>query len=182
MTEKTNQSRINLEDIENSPELKKETPVSESKTEEVNEELNKLKNELLIALAENENLRKRHAKEREDLTKFAISSALSELSAPFENLFTALKLELPEDLKQNDFVKSVLEGVLMVQKDFEKVFAKLGLKRIYPEGEKFDPNMHQAVAQVEVQGFETGMVVQVVSAGFDLNGRVIKPAMVVVAK
>ena len=79
-------------------------------------------------------------------------------------------------------MQSVLEGVLMVQKDFEKVFAKLGLKRIYPEGEKFDPNIHQAVAQVETPKFDAGMIVQVVSAGFDLNGRVLKPAMVVVAK
>jgi molecular chaperone GrpE len=76
----------------------------------------------------------------------------------------------------------MFEGVLMVQKEFEKVFGKLGLKRIYPECGKFDPNFHQAVSQVEVEGFEAGAVVQVVGAGFELNGRVLKPAMVVVAK
>ena len=185
-TNKKNESKINLEGMfpkeEEEKESLKETPKVKPEEDKTEEEILKLKNELLIALAETENLRKRHAKEREDLTKFAMSSALSELSSPFENLFTALKFELPEDLKENKFVKSVLEGVLMVQKDFEKIFAKLGLKRIFPEGEKFDPNMHQAVAQVEVKDFESGMVVQVVSAGFNLNGRVLKPAMVVVAK
>lgn len=162
------------------PQVKK-SPKMEASNEQ-NEALLKLKNDLLTALAENQNLRKRHLKEREELTKFATSSALSELASPFENLFTALKIELPEDLKQNEFIKSMLDGILMVQKDFERVFAKLGLTRIYPEGAKFDPNLHQAVAQVETSDVEAGFVVQVVSAGFDLNGRVLKPAMVVVAK
>lgn len=192
MTE--NKSKINLDDIEQEPKVSSKPPKSSSEKKPKSEidtqklikqhqdEVEKLKHELLSALAENQNLRKRFAKEKEDITKFAISSALSELSSPFENLFTALKIELSEDLKENNFVKSIIEGVLMVQKDFEKVFNKLGLVRIYPEGEKFDPNLHQAVAQIESQEVNSGFVVNVVSAGFQLNGRVLKPAMVVVAK
>jgi molecular chaperone GrpE len=174
MNEK-NEPKINLEEVVK--EAKQD--VEENKQDEA---LSKLKNDLLLALAEAENLRKRHAKEKEDLSKFAVSSALSELATPFEHLFSALKLEVSEDLRENPFVKSMFEGVLMVQKEFEKVFNKLGLKRIYPEGGSFDPNFHQAVSQIEVQGFDAGAIVQVVSAGFELNGRVLKPAMVVVAK
>jgi molecular chaperone GrpE len=164
------EEKINLEE-EN---LKEENPQET--------EITNLKNELMIALADTENLRKRHAKEREELVKFAMSSALSKLAVPFENLFSALKLEIPEDLKENSFIKSMVEGVVLVQKDFEKVFNELGVKRIYPEGEKFNPVLHQAISQIEIEGFASGDVVQVVSAGVELNGRVIKPAMVAVAK
>ena len=206
MSENKNESKINFEEMPASKLDKKEQSKSENlkntnqnetqkaqnaqskqnsqekEKNQIDEDLLKIKNDLLIALAENQNLRKRHSKEREELTKFATSSALSQLASPFENLFTALKIELPEDLKDNSFIKSMLDGILMVQKDFETVFAKLGLTRIYPQGEKFNPNLHQAVAQVEKEDVEPGFVVQVVSAGFDLNGRVLKPAMVVVAK
>lgn len=168
-----NTSKININEMGNN---------AESSENEQSEEVLKLKNELLIALADIENLRKRHLKEKEDLSKFILSSALTDLAGPFENLFSALKVQIPEDLSENTFVKSVLEGVTMVQKEFEKVFNKLGLKRLFPEGEKFNPNFHQAVAQVEENTKEEGTVATVVSAGFELNGRVIRPAMVVVVK
>ncbi len=169
---------------ENEPKVNIEEVQSEQPNEQnaENEIIAKLKNDLLIALADAENLRKRHSKEKEDLQKFAVSSALSELSIPFENLFSALKMEIPADLKENNFVNSMVQGVSLVQKEFEKVFNKLGLKRICPENEKFNPNFHQAVSQIEMQGFESGFIIQVVSAGFELNGRILKPAMVIVAK
>lgn len=171
---------------EEAPEAEiKEEATSNAEEEKLNKleaEVIKLKGDLLSALAENENVRKRHAKEREELAKFATSSALKELAVPFENLFSALKIEIPEELKENPFATSLLAGVTMVKQEFEKTFAKLGLNRINPEGEKFDPNLHQAVAQVEIEGVESGVVASVVSAGFELNGRVLKPAMVVVAK
>jgi molecular chaperone GrpE len=206
MTDKA-KSKINLDDMMNDSKMKNQTNDVQNKKAENNEnmeqnedlntikskektqknqvhleEIQKLKDELLRSLAENQNLRKRYEKEKEDIKKFALSSALSSLCVPFENLFTALKIDLPEDLKENEFVKSVLEGLLMVQKSFEGEFEKLGLVRIFPEGQKFDPNLHQAVAQVEMEGKQSGIVINVVSAGFQLNGRVLKPAMVVVAK
>jgi molecular chaperone GrpE len=173
MSEKEDK-KISLEDM-----VEGVLPKEEASTEE---ELNKLKSDLLFALAETENLRKRHAKEKDELGKFAVSSALAELTVPFEHLFAALKVNVPETVKDEPFVKSLLEGTLMVQKEFEKVFTKLGLKRIYPEGEKFNPNFHQAVSQVEDMEKDEGTVIAVVSAGFELNGRILRPAMVVVSK
>jgi molecular chaperone GrpE (heat shock protein) len=84
-----NEPKVNFEGVvnENADETKQDEVVA------------KLKNDLLTALAETENLRKRHAKEKEDLSKFAVSSALSELAVPFEYIFSALKLEVPDDLK-----------------------------------------------------------------------------------
>lgn len=149
---------------------------------EFEKEIERLTNDLKFALAETENLRKRHAKEREELLKFATSSALSELVVPFEHLFSALKIEIPEPLQEDGFVNSLTEGMIMIRKEFEKVFGKLGLKRIFPEGEKFDHKFHQAIAQVEDDTKEAGDIMSVVSAGFELHGRVIKPAMVVVVK
>lgn len=194
MKQKNGESKINLEEIEaeksksifaegEQTENKQNEKLQDSKPERnYDEEINKLKNDLLLVLAETENLRKRHLKEKEDIAKFASSSALSELSVPFEHLFSALRVQIPDDLKENAFVKSLFEGTQMVQKEFEKVFNKLGLKRIYPEGEKFDPSFHQAVSQVEDDTKDAGMVANVVAAGFELNGRVIRPAMVVVVK
>jgi molecular chaperone GrpE len=172
------EKKINLEGMLNGQE--DATEVQDKKNYE--EEAENLKKDLLLALAEVENLRKRHIKEREDLQKFILSSALKELTTPFEHLFSSLSVSIPEDLQENAFVKSLFEGTTMVQREFEKVFTKLGLKRIYPLGEKFDPNFHQAVAQVEEEGKVAGIVLSVVSAGFELNGRILHPAMVVVSK
>lgn len=146
------------------------------------EELAKLKTDLLTALAEIQNLSKRHERDKSDLQKFALSSALSQLSVPFEHLFSALKIEIPEDLKDNPFIVSLIKGTEMVKVEFEKVFANLGLKRIYPLGEVFDHNFHQAISQVADEGKEDGIIANVISAGFELNGRLIKPALVVVVK
>ena len=179
-----NAQKINLDGMlggESPLETPFETQTSEAEAKQ-QEEIHKLKNDLLLALAENENLRKRHIKEREDIIKFSQSSTLTELTAPFENLFASLNFKMPEEMKENSFVKSLTEGVVMVKNEFEKVFTKLGLKRIYPMGEKFNPNLHQAVAQTEDAEKETGTIINVIAAGFELNGRLIRPAMVVISK
>jgi molecular chaperone GrpE len=180
--------KLNLDNMEN-PEIEDENLNSsaspkgaEAPEKSYEEENTKLINELKTALAEAENLRKRHMKEKEDLIKFASQSALTKLSVPFEYLFSALQTKVPEDLKDNSFIKSLFDGVSIVQKEFEKVFLGLGLKRIYPNDEKFNPAFHEAILHEEAEGKEAGTVVKVVSAGYELGGRVIKPAMVVVAK
>lgn len=146
------------------------------------EEIKKLKSDLLTALAEIQNLSKRHEREKGELQKFALSSALSSLSVPFEHLFSALKIEVPEELKENPFIISLIKGTEMVKQEFEKVFGALGLKRIYPEGEIFNHNLHQAISNIQDESKQEGTIANVVSAGFELNGRLIKPALVVVVK
>lgn len=171
-----NEPKINLENItEEEVTLKKQDS-------EFEEEIKKLKNDLLMALAEIQNLSKRHEKEKGDLQKFALSSALSALSVPFEHLFSALKIEAPKDLEGHPFIISLIKGTEMVKTEFEKVFNTLGLKRIYPEGEEFNYNLHQAVSQIQDETKKDGIVASVISAGFELNGRLIKPALVVVVK
>lgn len=186
MNTEKNEPRVNLggDDLEEKVENERnreENPYSENQ-ENLGEEVNNLKKEVLLALAENKNLRKRHEKEKEEAIKFAASSALSQLTGPFEILYSSLKVEVPEELQENEFVKSMMEGQMLVKKEFEKIFEKVGLIRLYPVGEKFDPLLHQAVSQVPDETKDAGTIINVISAGFMLHGRVIKYANVVVTK
>ena len=140
-----------------------------------------LKEHLVRSLAENENLKKRQQKELETATKFANSSILKDLVEPFEQLFMALAIKPSQEIAQSAEFTSLMSGIEMTKKTFEKTFAKYGLKRIFPQGEKFDHSYHQAISQVKQEGVEAGTVVTVVQAGYILEERVIRPAMVVVA-
>ena len=160
----------------------------EDKKNEVNKEIAEveamvveLKEHLVRSLAENENLKKRQQKELETATKFANSNILKDLIEPFEQLFMALAINPSQEIAQSAAFTTLMSGIEMTKKTFEKAFAKHGLKRIFPQGEKFDHNQHQAISQVKQEGVEAGIVVTVVQAGYMLEDRVLKPAMVVVA-
>jgi len=140
-----------------------------------------LKEHLVRSLAENENLKKRQQKELETATKFANSSILKDLTEPFEQLFMALSIKPSQEISQSPEFISLMSGIEMTKKTFEKAFEKHGLKRIFPQGEKFDHNHHQAISQVKQEGVDAGIVINVVQAGYLLEERVLKPAMVVVA-
>jgi molecular chaperone GrpE len=146
------------------------------------QEIESIKNQALLALAENENLRKRHSRELEENAKFATSSIMKELAVPFEHFFLAFKFEFPDHLKSDSTFKNFCNGIEMTKKEFEKVLSKNGLVRISPHGEKFDPNFHQAISKLKSEGAESGIVLDVIQAGYTLHGRVIKPAMVVVSE
>jgi len=169
----------------------KSTPNSskiEEKKTEVNKEIaeievlvTELKEHLVRSLAENENMKKRQQKELENATKFANSSILKDLTEPFEQLFMALSIKPSQEIAQSSEFISLMSGIEMTKKTFEKAFEKHGLKRIFPQGEKFDHNHHQAISQATQEGVDSGIVINVVQAGYLLEERVLKPAMVVVA-
>ncbi len=140
-----------------------------------------LKEHLVRSLAENENLKKRQQKELETATKFANSNILKDLTEPFEQLFMALAIKPSQEIAQSPEFTSLMSGIEMTKKTFEKAFEKYGLKRIFPQGEKFDHNHHQAISQATQEGVDSGIIINVVQAGYILEERVIKPAMVVVA-
>ena len=132
--------------------------------------------------AELDNLQKRTYRQLEEARDYAVTSLLKDLSMPFEQLFIAFLSQIPEDLVQNEFVKSTISGLELIKSEFEKVLGKAGLKRLFPKGEKFDPNFHQAMSQIAIDGLESGTIYDVIQAGFSLKDRCIKPALVVVAK
>jgi molecular chaperone GrpE len=144
-------------------------------------EINELKDQLLRALAEVENVRKRGQIDRENAHKFAVSNFAKDLLQVADTMEQALSLFEPAALKGNELLGKIVEGIRLTQQDLQKVFERYQIKRIYPMGEKFDPNFHQAMFEQPDAG-EPGMVVSVLQPGYVLHDRLLRPAMVGVSK
>ena len=144
-------------------------------------ELAEHKDRLLRALAEAENTRRRTQRERDDAAKYAISGFARDLLSAADNLRRALD-SLPEAEAKDDRTRSLLAGVAATERELLAAFERHGLKRIDPKGERFDHNFHQAVFEIENTGQPTGTVVEVLQPGYVVHDRLLRPAMVGVAK
>ncbi len=133
---------------------------------------------VLRAKAEVENMRRRTEQEIDKARKYALNKFAEELLPVIDNLERAIQAADAE----NEAVKPILEGVELTHKTFVDVVAKFGLKEINPEGEAFNPEQHQAMSIQESPDHESNTVMFVMQKGYELNGRVIRPAMVMVAK
>lgn len=149
----------------------------------IEEENSQLKDQLLRLAADIENLRKRSAKQVEEAGKFAVNGFAKDLIEVLENLYLATQ-NLPEDiLEESHPLYSMFKGVEITKDTLLKVFEKHGIKRIMPEiGSAFDHNLHQAVSQIEHPEFADNAIIDVMRSGYLLHDRLIKPAIVVVAK
>ncbi len=149
--------------------------------EEKEKEIVSLKDQALRALAEAENTRRRAERELADMSKYAVTGFARDLVSVLENLQRAVD-SIPAELKESQpAVANLAVGVDMTLKELLGVFARQGIQRIDPIGQKFDHNFHQAVAQMEVPDAEAGTVVQVLQAGYVIHDRLLRPAMVGVA-
>lgn len=137
-------------------------------------ELEEAKAQVLYIKAEGENIRRRATDDIDKARKFALEKFSTELLAVKDSLDAALKIESAD-------VASYKEGVELTDKQLSNVFEKFNIVAINPEGEKFDPNQHQAIGTLEDSG-EANTVVSVLQKGFSLNDRVLRPALVMVAK
>ncbi len=163
--------------------LKSELEEALAKYSKCEEEMVQYKEQLLRMAAEAENVRKRLTKQAEDAGKFAINNFAKDLTEVIENLYLATNNVSDEAMAQDENLANLFKGVEMTKNTLLSVFDKYGVKRIFPEiKEYFDHNFHQAVAQVVNPEFEENMIVSVMRAGYVLHDRLIKPAMVVVAK
>jgi len=152
-----------------------------SELEAAQAEITKLKDAFLRAKAEEDNVRRRAEKEVANSRKFAIEGFAKEMVNVFDSLKLAAAVEVAEDA--DDAVKSIHEGVGITLKQLQSGFAKYSLTEIAPEvGDKLDPNLHQAMSMVESADVESGCILNVIQAGFQLHDRLLRPAMVVVAK
>ncbi len=141
------------------------------------------KDRLLRTLAEMENLRKRTEREIADARTYAVSGFARDVLAVADNMHRALSTIDPEARAQADAtMKALIEGVELTERELLKVLEKNGVKKFSPEGEKFDPNMHEAMYEVPTQDLPAGHVAQVMQAGYMLGERVLRPAMVGVSK
>lgn len=144
---------------------------------QLQDKVSELNDKLLRTLAEIDNVRKRSKEEIERANKYAISSFVSDLVVIAENLFLATE-NLPQDQAA---IKNFIDAVLMTKKELMKVLEKNQVSRIYPIDQKFDHNLHEAIAEIESKA-EAGTVLQVVQAGYTIADRLVRPALVTVAK
>ncbi|EGR1893085.1 nucleotide exchange factor GrpE [Vibrio vulnificus] len=133
---------------------------------------------VLRAKAEVENMRRRTEQEIDKARKYALNRFAEELLPVIDNLERAIHAADAE----SEAVKPLLEGVELTHKTFVDVVSKFGLKEINPEGQPFNPEWHQAMSIQESPDHESNTVMFVMQKGYELNGRVIRPAMVMVAK
>jgi len=146
------------------------------------EESADLKDQLLRALAEMENVRNRARREREDATKYAIANFARDMASVADDLGRALG-SVPEDAAAEEgALKSLVDGVEMTRRNLESALDRHGLTRIDPLDEKFDHNFHEAMFEVETNAKEPGTVVQVIQQGYRIHDRLLRPARVGIAK
>ena len=139
------------------------------------EQIEDLKNQVLYAKAEAENIRRRSYEEADKTRKFAIEGFSQELLSVKDSL----EASLGSDNVDN---KTLIDGVELTLKQLNAVFEKFNIVEINPIGEKFDPNEHQAMSMVESKEQESNTVLSLLQKGYKLNDRVIRPAMVSVVK
>ncbi len=168
-------------DGESAAEFDAEPMSPEERIAALEAELAEYKDRLLRALAETENIRRRAERERADTQKYAVGGFARDLLAPADNLRRALD-SVPMTEARDDKTRSLLEGVAATERELLSVFERHGLKRIDPSGERFDHNLHQAIFEAENTGQPAGTVVQVLQPGYVLHDRLLRPAMVGVAK
>lgn len=133
---------------------------------------------VLRGKAEVENMRRRVSQDVEKAHKFALNKFANELLPVVDNLERALGAAD----KESEHTKAMVEGVEMTLSSMMSALDKSGVKAIDPKGETFNPELHQAMTMIEVPGAEPNSIIDVMQKGFELNGRLLRPAMVVVAK
>ncbi len=154
---------------------------AEARLAKLEAELAEYKDRLLRALAETENTRRRAQREREDALKYAITGFAKDLLPAADNLRRALD-SLPESEARDERTRSLLAGVAATERELLSVFERHGIRRIDPRAELFDHNFHQAIFEAERADQPAGTIVEVLQPGYVLHERLLRPAMVGVAR
>lgn len=151
--------------------------------EALNAENSQLKDRVLRTLAEMENLRRRTDREVSDAKTYGVTSFARDMLTVVDNLSRALE-HLPAEARASaePSIRSMIEGVELTARDLEAVLSRHGVKKLDPKGQKFDPNLHQAIFEAPDETVPPGAVSQVVQSGWTIGDRVLRPAMVGVSK
>jgi len=156
--------------------------VLEARVQELEGQQGDLTDRLLRAHAEMDNLRKRMEREKIDGAKYAITKFAVDIVGISDNFQRAIAAVPPGASDQDGPLKSMVEGVVMTERAFLQVLERHGVRRIDPMGELFNPNRHQAVMEQDNPEVPAGTVIQVFQLGYMIEDRILRPAMVVVAK
>ncbi len=176
----TNENSELKDDKQDSEEIK-DNNHEPSEEEKLQVEIKNLKEERIRVLAEMENLRKRFDREKIDSIKYGSANFARDILLPSDNLERALSA-LNKEEEHPQSIKNLIEGLLMVKKELSKALEKNGITKINSIDEKFDPNLHQAMMEVENDDLDEGIVVQEIQPGYMMYDRLLRPAMVGVSK
>ena len=172
----------NKKDAEKAEEVQKDT--LDEKTEvTVEQKLKETEEKLLRSLAEIENQRRRFEKEIKDAFEFGSFNFAKESLAILDNLDRAkIAIQNDEILKSNKDLDKFLNNISIIEKDLISIFEKNRIIKIEAKGKKFDPNLHQAMTEIDDEKSDEGSVVQVIQSGYMMGERLLRPALVGVAK
>jgi len=150
-------------------------------TAQLREALEAAKQDVLYAKAETQNVRRRMEKDIADARAYAATSFARDILSVSDNLSRALET-IPAELREDDKFKSLVAGLEATGREIEKVFGNHGITRIAAKGLPLDPHQHQAMMEMPTTDHEAGTVIQELQAGYTIKDRLLRPAMVVVAK
>tara|TARA_B100000579_G_scaffold413990_1_gene407165 strand:+ start:161 stop:850 length:690 start_codon:yes stop_codon:yes gene_type:complete len=175
-----NEDEINLENKDENVESEEEDN-QETEQSTLREEIKTLREEKIRVLAEMENLRKRFEREKVDSIKYGSVNFARDILSPGDNLERALSaINDGEEYPQS--IKNLIKGLLMVKKELSTALEKHGITKIDSLNKKFDPNLHQAMMEIENNNLDEGVVVQEIQTGYMMYDRLLRPAMVGVSK
>ena len=155
--------------------------IQDTEEDILKEEIKTLKEEKIRVLAEMENLRKRFDREKIDSIKYGSVNFARDILSPGDNLERALSA-INQEEEHPQSIKNLIEGLLMVKKELSTALEKNGITKIESLDKKFDPNLHQAMMEIENNDLEEGIVVQEIQTGYMMHDRLLRPAMVAVSK
>jgi len=169
---------INHEEMINDDDGNKE---NQNKEQSIEEKLAEAQEQLLRTLADSENLRRRLEREKEDLGNYIVSNFAKEILSVVDNLQRAIKSI--EDKKEDESAfNTFVEGIELTEKQLITSLEKFKIKKINTNNEKFDPNLHQAMFEIEGKNSEAGRISEVIQDGYTIGDRLLRPAMVGVFK
>jgi len=181
MTEDTQKKEESLEEDSKEKEVHSKSNLEKEKSSE--EMLKETEDKLLRSLAEIENQRRRFEKEIKDAFEFGSFNFAKESLAILDNLQRAkIAIKNDESLKDNKDLDKFLENITVIEKDLISIFEKNRIKKIETKNQKFDPNLHQAMSEIENDKTEAGSILQEIQSGYMLGERLLRPALVSVAK
>lgn len=169
------------EELKGVPEELLDTAALVDETALLREQLEVAKQDVLYARAETQNVRRRLEKDVADTRAYAATGFARDILSVADNLSRALE-SIPAELREDEKLKSLVSGIEATAREIDKVFGLHGISRIAAKGLPLDPNQHQAMLEVPSADAEPGTVVQELQAGYMIKDRLLRPAMVAVAK
>ena len=182
MTKKKSKSKNNkTPEIDNK--VGDDEEINSKNESDLEQKLKDAENKLLLAAADSENLRKRFEREKEDLSSYVITKFATEILSFLDNLQRALSsIDIEKSKEKDESISHFIEGIELTEKQVVEIFKKFNIEKINSLNEVSDPNLHQAMFEVEKEDMEPGYVAEVVQEGYMIGERLLRPAMVGVSK